>query len=74
MSVWKPNTKIPRLGSKIEYALKANKIEVAVYGDLSKMYVSEKGIGLSDFEDWNNVLMWRYIDEFYNYGENLKWK
>jgi hypothetical protein len=67
-SKYHSNLVIPKLGSKIEYALKFNDVNIAVYGDLAEMYLDREGVGLSDFADWDDVLIWKYIDENYNYG------
>jgi len=38
-SKYHPNSEEPKLGSKIEYALKFNDVNVAVYGELDKMEI-----------------------------------
>jgi hypothetical protein len=58
------------MGAKIEYALKFNDVNIAVYGELSEMYPDQEGVGLSDFTDWDDVLIWKYIDEDYDYGNS----
>lgn len=69
-SKYHPNHETPKLGAKIEYALKFNDVNVAVYGELDKIEIDLEytGVGLSDFTDWSDVLIWKYIDENYNYG------
>jgi hypothetical protein len=60
------------MGAKIEYALKLNDVNIAVYGELSEMYQDREGVGLSDFTDWDDVLIWAYVDEDYNYGKDKR--
>ena len=74
MSNWHGNGETPRMGSKIQYAVSKNKVETAVYGlygefDMNNFEVS--GAGLSDYTPWKYVIMWKYLDEFYNYGRGL---
>ena len=71
MSNWHGNGETPRMGSKIFYGVSAKKFDTAVYGDLSVMYEAEEGVGLSDGTPWKYVIMWKYLDEFYNYGRGL---
>jgi hypothetical protein len=68
-SKYHPNFELPKAGAKIEYAVKFNDVNVAVYGDLSEMHPGREGVGLSDSTDWGSVRIWKYIDEDYNYGK-----
>ena len=74
MSNWHGNGETPRMGFKIFYGVSAKKFDTAVYGsywefDPNNFEVS--GEGLSDYTPWKYVIMWKYIDEFYNYGRGL---
>ena len=83
MSNWHGNGETPRLGSKIQYGVNARKFETAVYGEYSQMSFdidellkslrikTEGDVGLSDFQPWKWVRMWKYLDEFYDYGRGL---
>jgi hypothetical protein len=71
-SKYHPNFELPKMGAKIEYALKFNDVNIAVYGELSEMYPDQEGVGLSDFTDWDDVLIWAYVDEDYNYGKDKR--
>lgn len=41
-SKYHPNSEEPKLGSKIEYALKFNDVNVAVYGELANVNIFNK--------------------------------
>ena len=74
MSKYHRSEEIPKLGSKIEYALRFNDVNVSVYGEYNEMgLIPPYGwkVGLSDFTDWRDVLIWCYIDADYNYGSGL---
>ena len=71
MSKYHRSEEIPKMGSKVEYALRFNDVNISVYGEYDEMGLiapHDLEIGLSDFTDWNDVLIWSYVDEDYNYG------
>lgn len=70
MTLWHGSADRPKLGAKIQYALSKNKVGIATYGILAKMVQGgENKFGLSDGTPWRYVLMWKYVDEEYGYGE-----
>jgi hypothetical protein len=72
-SNWHGNGEKPKMGAKIQYALSKNKVATATYGIMAKMIDGgDNKFGLSDGTPWRYVLMWKYVDEDYEYGDNVQ--
>ena len=71
MSKWKYSNVLPKIGSKIEYidTLKKPHTTVVAKDEYPYNQWGEQPVNLIDMNLWDNVLMWYYIDEDYNFGE-----
>ena len=71
MSKWKYSNMLPKIGSKIGYldTLKKPHTTVVAKDEYPYNQLEKQAVNLINMDFWDNVLMWYYIDEDYNFGE-----